>query len=61
MCTDVIYCEALRLPAILSPLPFSSGYISTAEANLVSIHNLKVHSVHFSSAECLNGQSSDMQ
>ena len=52
VCTYVIYHEDLRLPAILSHFmctaPFSMGYISRAEANLVSTHILKVHSFWFS-------------
>ena len=44
--TYMIYCEGLRLPAIFSHFactaPFSAGYISTAEANLMSTHILKV-------------------
>ena len=52
VCTYAIYCEALRLPAILSHFmhstPFSSGNISAAEANLVSARILKACSVQFS-------------
>ena len=59
MCTYVIYCEALRLPAIFSHFtctaPLSTGYISTAEANLVSTCILKVCSVPFSFCGQLKG------
>ena len=65
MHTYVIYCEGLRLPAIFSHFtctaPFSAGFISTNEVNLMSTHILKVCHVQFTSAKCLNGQSADMQ
>ena len=52
VCNYVVYCEAIRLPVIFSHFtcvtPLSTGYVSTAEANLVSIHILKVGSIPFS-------------